>query len=580
MGRAESPKRIAIACVLVAIFLHDLLPHPSYHPPWGDLLYFQFLWSAGRTTWMTYGQMPFWNPYQCGGMVELGNVHSMAWSPFFLTALIFDAGTSIRIFILLHFVIAFLGMGSWARQRGIADPWAIAPAIAFAMCGFFASRSVGHLSFLPFAWVPWLLLLHERAQTERRWAFLIGALIALCLYSGGPYPTTFGVLLIVALTVRDLVAAALGRVRGARVVDWTGPLVIAVLAALGFLLVGAFKLAPTLEYMHANPRAMPVGADSLGAGELVEILLYRPFTRERPGYTFPFDEYRAYVGPGVVLGVLLTLLHGRARWRDVAIVGFFTTLVFGDHGPLSPYTLLHELPGFSSQRVPSRYVILILPFLALWFGQALADIAGPRTDHEGRTRWRTWFAAIALVATFIDLTLSNTVMLREWFTVPPPEIATPLTGAGAAFRHRTETTTESPTTYIRAPLDGYGFLSCDGFEPNPPVIAPEIQTQTDEPIEMYPFRGNQARVVRFTPNRVTVEVDFTQEASLVLNENYYPGWASDFGPAYERGGRAAFTIPTGTHTVVLAYRPVNVEIYAALTALGLVGVAVALFIRR
>ncbi len=77
-----------------------------------------------------------------------------------------------------------------------------------------------------------------------------------------------------------------------------------------------------------------------------------------------------------------------------------------------------------------------------------------------------------------------------------------------------------------------------------------------------------------------MDVDFSQDASLVLNENYYPGWASDFGPAYERGGRAAFKVPAGKHTVVLAYRPVNVEIYAGLTALGLVGVAVALFIRR
>ncbi len=576
VGWAESPKRIAIACVLVAIFLHDLLPHPSYHPPWGDLLYFQFLWSAGRTIWTTYGQMPFWNPYQCGGMVELGNVHSMAWSPFFLPALIFDAATGIRIFILLHFLIAFLGMWSWARRRGIADPWAIGPAIAFAMCGFFASRAVGHLSFLPFAWVPWLLLLYERAQTERRWAFVIGALIALCLYSGGAYPTTFGVLLIVALTVRDLAAAALARIRGASVIDWTGPVVIAVLAALGFLLVGAFKLGPTLEYMRANPRAMPVGADSLGLGELVEILLYRPFARDRPGYVFPFDEYRVYVGPGVVLGVLLTLLHGRARWRDVAIVAFFTALVLGDHGPLSPYTLLHELPGLSSQRVPSRNVILVLPFLALRFGQALADVAGP---HLGRTRWRTWLAGLGLVATFVDLTSSNTVMLRDWFTVPSDTTTAPSV-TGTTYRHRTETTTAAPSVYLRAPLEGYDFVACEGFEPNPPPLAQELQTQIDQPVELYPFRGNEFRVVRFTPNRVEVEVELTQPATLVLNGNYFPGWASTFGPAFDKGGRPAFKIPAGTHTVMLAYRPVNVEIYGALSALGLVGVAVALLIRR
>ncbi len=575
VGRAASPLRIAIACVLVAIFLHDLvLPPSSPSAPSRDLLYFQFLWSAGRTIWATHGQMPFWNPYQCGGMVELGNVHSMAWSPFFLPALIFEAGTSIRIFILLHFVIAFVGMWSWARQRGIADPWAIAPGIAFAMGGFLAARAAGDLSSLPFAWIPWLLLLHERAQRERRWAFVIGALLALCLYSGGRYPMTFGVLLIVALTVRDLGAAALGRMRGATAVDWSGPVVIAGLAALGFLLVGAFKLVPTLAYMRAHPEAMAADADALGLGTLVEMLLYRPFVQDRPGYAFPFDEYRAYVGPGVVLGVLLTVLHGRARWRDVVLVGFFASLVLGDHGPLSPYALLRRVPGFASQHVPARYLILVLPFLALWFGQALADVAGP-----GRTRWRTWLAGLGLLATFVDLASGNTVMLRDWSTLPV-EAATAPTTAATSFRHRTETSLETATVYVRAPLDGYDFPACDTFEPKPPPLAPELQTQTDEPVEVYPFRGNEVRVVRFTPNRIEVEVDLGKAASLVLNENFYPGWASGFGPAYEKGGRPAFKIPAGKHTVMLAYRPVGVEIYAGLTLLGLAGVAVALFIRR
>jgi hypothetical protein len=37
-GRARAAVGIAVACTLVTVFLHDLLRHPTYRPPWGDLL--------------------------------------------------------------------------------------------------------------------------------------------------------------------------------------------------------------------------------------------------------------------------------------------------------------------------------------------------------------------------------------------------------------------------------------------------------------------------------------------------------------------------------------------------------------
>jgi hypothetical protein len=322
---------------------------------------------------------------------------------------LFDTPVAFRIFIWLHVLIAFVGAWLWARRRGLEEPWTFAPAIAFAMCGFFAARAVGHLSFLPFAWVPWILLLHERAALVPGFGFVIGAVIALCLYTGSPYATTFGVLLVAALTARDLVAAAVLRARGMTEVQWTRPLVIAGLAALGFVLVGALKLFPTIEYVRAHPRPIAAGDEALGLGALADMLLYRPFTRERAGYAYNFDEYRTYLGPAVVLGALLTLLHGRARARDVVLVAIVLLFAAGDHGPRSPYALLHHLPGYASQRVPARFMILVVPFLGLWFGQALADMAGRGTA----ARWRAWLAGAVLLAVFVDLAIANSVPLRD-----------------------------------------------------------------------------------------------------------------------------------------------------------------------
>jgi hypothetical protein len=574
VGRASTAVGIAVACALVTIFLHELVRHPTYRPAWGDQIYFHFLWNAGRVIWREYGQPPFWNPYQCGGMVELANVHSMAWSPFFVPGVLLGSALGIAIFIWLHVLIAFVGAWLWARARGLEAPWSFAPAITFAMGGFFAARAVGHLSFLPFAWVPWLLLLYERAERAPRFGFVIGALIALCLYTGAPYPTTFCIFLVGALVARDLVAVPVRRLRGDPTIPLTRPLAIALLAALGFVLVGALKLFPTIEYVQAHPRAIPAGDEALGPGAVVDMLLYRPFTRERDGYAFPFDEYRQYVGPLVVLGALLTVLHGRVRGRDAALVAILLAFVAGDHGPRSPYALLHQLPGFASQRVPARFMILVVPFLGLWFGRALADVAG---RGGPASRWRCGLAGAALVATFADLFLANTVPLHGMFTVPS-DVATPRAGS-PPYVHIGTTDAETVSRYVRAPLEGYDFVRCDVFEPNPPAVATELRAVAADAVDAFPNRFNQARVVRFTPNVVEVEAEFTKAGSIVLNENYYQGWASDFGPANERGGRPEFKIPAGTRTVTLRYQPRYVEIYATMTAVGLMWLAITLLKR-
>ncbi len=554
----------------MAGFLHVLLVHPSFRPPWGDLIYFQFLWEADRTTWLTFGQMPLWNPYHCGGMGELANPHSMGWSPFFLPALTLGAGAGIRIFMLTHFVVAFLGTWTWARSRGLRDPWAAAPAVVFAMSGFFTARAAGHLSFLPFAWVPWMLWCWERAQAELRFAYLLGALVALCVYSGAPYPTTYGVLLIATLTTRDLAIVAARRARGLPAPAPLVPARIALVAAAAFVSIAAFKLFPVIEFFQSHPRATPVGDEALGLRQLVEIFLYRPFTREREGYVFPFDEYRDYVGPLVVGGALVTLARGRARLRDVVLAAWFLALVAGDHGAWSPYALLHHVPGFASQRVPSRFVILVLPFVGLWFGQALADLAA------GASRARRYAAAVVLILTFADLATINASMLQDWFTVPPEVRHDTSPPARVGFPQLNDTSETWLTTYLRAPLDGYGFSMCEDFEPNPLPRSAALVTLFPEHVELRPLRSGTARLVAFTPNRLEVAVDLPAPARLHVNQNFYPGWRSDVGEVLDRKGRLAVSLPEGKRTVVLWFWPRAGWLYAVLTLLGLAGLGVAL----
>ncbi|MBI3770846.1 MAG: hypothetical protein HY271_20445 [Deltaproteobacteria bacterium] len=187
--------RLLVSALAALFFVRPLLSHLAYQGGGGDILYFHFLWNAARMTWVEFHQIPLWNPYHCGGMVELANPHSMALSPLFIPALLFGADVGLRVFIISHFVIAFWGMWEWARSRGVPDRWAVAAGVPFAMGGFFAARSAGHISFLAFAWTPWIMLCLERARRSWAYAYLAGVLVALCVYEGSPYGTTFMIVL-------------------------------------------------------------------------------------------------------------------------------------------------------------------------------------------------------------------------------------------------------------------------------------------------------------------------------------------------------------------------------------------------
>jgi hypothetical protein len=569
--------RVLVAVALVLGFLRDLLEHPSYQVEWGDMLYFHFLWETARTSWIQYGQVPLWNPFQCGGMVELANPHSMALSPFTILSIATDAGTGLRLFIIAHFVIGFLGAWVWARDRGLPDPWAMAPAITFTMGGYFTERAQGHLSFLALAWLPWLMVCLERAEHAPPYAYLAGLVIALCVYEGSPYGAAFMVLFVAMWTMGDFVARTIGARRNGAPVPSRVPLRIAAAVAVAFVAVAALKLFPTLAYFKQFPRLMSVAGDSVDFRQLAEMFLYRPIERARPGYLHAFGEYRNYLGPIVMIGVLATVLRGRALARDVAVVLLTVALLIGDHGALAPYVLLHHLPGFAAQHVPSRLAVLLLPYLGLWFGRALYDLAGAPSIAR-RPTWRAVLAAVLLVAATADLWTINAAMLRGWYNTPPPE----QTAAGAArpsFVQVRYTGPDTRSSYVGAPLANIGYTECVTWEPNPLPIAPSLLLGDVPQVQLIPFNAGSATLRTFSPNRLTVEVDLHRPTTLIVNQNAHPDWRNGDGPTTSHLGRLAVELPAGPRTVELTFLPHGFYAYTSLTLAGLLAAGVA-FVRR
>ncbi len=93
-----------------------------------------------------------------------------------------------------------------------------------------------------------------------------------------------------------------------------------------------------------------------------------------------------------------------------------------------------------------------------------------------------------------------------------------------------------------------------------------------------PAPGAAARVetVRRTQNTFTLDVVADQPSRVLVNGTYDRGWRTDVGTLADEGKLLVLDLPAGRHHVTLRYWPHGLTLGFVLTALGLVGSAVAM----
>src|SRR5437764_9697644 len=74
---------------------------------WDPLLFFHM--SVMRSVY-EYGALPFWNPWYCGGDVLWQNPQVALLSPAYLLSLVVSLPLAMKLNILIHYLVGFLGM--------------------------------------------------------------------------------------------------------------------------------------------------------------------------------------------------------------------------------------------------------------------------------------------------------------------------------------------------------------------------------------------------------------------------------------------------------------------------------------
>ncbi|MBK9263488.1 MAG: hypothetical protein IPM54_27240 [Polyangiaceae bacterium] len=498
-------------------------------------------------------EMPFWNPYACGGFPAWGYVEAgtILVSPWLAAYLFLPMALALRIEVV---GMAFVGaIGAYAAASRFTSSHAARALVValWAVNGRWGLQTaVGHTWHLAYAFLPWVLFFFERArQTPSRWldVSLLGASFAALVYSGGIYPLPHTVLAL------GLYAVMLG------VIDKTvRPLVI--LGVGGLLGVGlsAPKLVPMLDVFGKAPRLVP-STESLEIGAFFTLLTSPDqsyFSRPARVSPYGWHEWGMYISlPGVILLALGLLLVQGKREAALKVAGVVLGILgFGAFHPAAPWTLLHAIaPVFKSQHVPSRFLYPAVLLLAIVAAAGIGRII----ERAGRRRpWIDAAAGMLVFALALDIArVAQLPMNQSMWMVPPDKLP-----QGREFFF----TQEAPFQYKRrdwagplylAMLGNTGVINCYG---TPPFDRRGALAKTDPRYrgELFVAEGQgTAKIANRTLNSVTMSLDgITAETLVVYNMNFDEGWRASAGTVVNKDNRVAVRVPAGTREVTLRYR--------------------------
>lgn len=530
-----------------------------------------FYHESPRISVLNYGQFPLWNAHYCGGTPMLANPQSAFLSPFFITVLLFGAVAGLKLQILLYLLLGLSGTFLAARQLRATPIAASLASIIFMLSSWFALRvRVGHTTFFPFALLPWAFFFFLKSLQQPRWLAAAALMLAIAFRSGGIYPFYAAILL--------LGGYALLESAGTRKLKPL--LLLAAIFALAFLLA-AVKFLPVLEFTSGVPVRQDAQLTSIS---IVSKALFSPFQsiEKKDAETgrdlvpegtekelatlegklpWMWHEYSAYTGIIAFLLAALSIISYKRNWKLLLSAAFFFLLSLGDSSPIPVWQLLRKLPFFSSMHGPSRFIIPFVFIIALLAASTLSSIKMPKKKIIS-------MAILAIVTA--EMLFVSMPLLSGTFPVEPPE--------------HLQTSGDFIQVYTSAPyisqypnlLQNLGTINC--YERLHLTTRALPQFVDGEPYQKfmgnaYVAETNQSlNLSYFSPNKIIISLEGAQinnTETLVINQNYYPGWKASNNNEKSYNGLLAAEITPDDKSIEFNYKPRSFAIGAVVSAAAL-----------
>jgi len=519
----------ALYALLAVFFCWPLFeqPHALGSNDWDQHL---FYYGIVLKNVVEYGQLPFWNPWYCGGNVMWQNPQVALLSPVYAMALVMPLQLAMKINIVLHYWIGFAGMHVLlTRIVGLT----FLPAVIYVATLVTAAGApaihlrVGHSVFLPGFYLPLQLYFFFKAFKTGEWKFVLlsAATMALMVFNGGTHILPMSVAALGSFAVVATIARR----------NWR-PLAFFALFGVAAIAYSASKLLPVTQFVTGEQywdTRLEIEKPDLVTPAILQQTYLVPTQRvgERlPMQRHGWHEYGNYIGFGSAAAIVVGLLwvgsrrSPRDHWFGISLA--LTTIILfllslGEFSAYAPGMLSQHLPLFSNFRIPSRYTIGFLQFAALTLAWAFHAII---TRH-GFPAWARIVVALACIGASGQLLLVNQWHFKGVFNQTPFD--TTFRWMGGPREIATDQLTNAyiaGSPMLRALVEHRTFFHCyeslqlfRAADPDRPLISTQGTVRVSD--------------VDFSPNRVAFSVfGGPKPSKVLLNYNWGPGWTSTAGP--------------------------------------------------
>jgi len=346
------------------------------------------------------GFLPYWNPYLNYGQPVLANPNLLFFYPFTLLIVLLPIDIAYTMHFLVHFALAGIGVYVLARSWGQTYRGAFLAAIFFMFSGPVLSLGDLYNQSACAAWIPWALLVTDRALASLRlrpWILLI-VIFSFQWLAGEPLTmlATFGLCL----------AYAFYRC-GAWSKLWSKPnfrlLVIFFLVGAGMMLLCAAQFLPASDLLSQSRRGVQGlrfretanwAVNPFSLPEMIVPDFFSSGMAAPTGWLWLMSDSNLPYFLSVFIGFvpLFCALAGWALGRDrrrnflAGAAGAFLLLSFGHFTPVFALAYL-LLPPLTVVRYPVKLLVLVtflLAILAGWGFDALRSPASPWKTHGRR----------------------------------------------------------------------------------------------------------------------------------------------------------------------------------------------------
>jgi len=585
-----------LAAIAIPLFALPLL-HGEVFTLRDHFDYFQPLrWFTA--TELQAGRLPLWNPYNASGEPWLANPQTGVFYPPAWLFLILPFAAAYMLYLLVHLVV--LGWGAYVYfARTASKGAALVGAAAWMLSGPVLSLLDVSNNLATLAWIPLALWCAAEGAWKRG-----GATLALAFLAGEPFFASVGAALYAGQAFASArVASGLPVLR-----DRVKPIVQAGLVAIG---LSAIQLFPFLEMLRRSDRAAGLDASLI----LMHSMSWSDWLR----FVVPVErgstqQFIPQVYAGIVVCVLAMAGIRRRTWPWLLVLLCSVAASFGPAVlaqmpltlfryparmvPLAAFAVAAlAVAGWDRLRPRKRWLDLVLALAVVadlvWRAGPLLPSAPFRTDvvpyaremgkdtkflragtfdAQRRTAWVSGY--LNLYERRFDAFTAAPVVAEEYGKMHRGLLENPsrdeLARKGIGWVVTTHDLAHAFDRAARA--DGVTVYRNR-------MTLPAAFLATRSPLTVHPARA------QFDSSHVRVSVDAPQEGVLAVLQQRAPGWrvtidGVEAGEFAIDGLFRGIQVTRGRHEVVWTYRPRSLFLGAFVTALTLLAMSLARFVKR